>query len=116
MPKKIFVKRIYDDYEKTDGIRILVDRLWPRGIKKDKAKFDIWLKDISPSPELRKWFSHDPAKWNEFKSKYFKELDGKKELCKQLINEGDKITLLFSARDLNYNNAVALMEYLERNF
>jgi uncharacterized protein YeaO (DUF488 family) len=116
MSKKIYVKRIYDDYNKSDGIRILVDRLWPRGIKKDKAEVDVWLKEISPSSELRKWFSHDPAKWNEFKRKYFQELDDKKDLCKKLINECDKITLLFSARDIKYNNAVALKEYLERNF
>jgi uncharacterized protein YeaO (DUF488 family) len=116
MSKKIYVRRIYDDYEKSDGIRILVDRLWPRGIKKDCVKIDYWLKDISPSPELRKWFSHDLARWSEFKRKYFKELDGKKELCKELFDKSDKITLLFSAKDPIHNNATALVEYLKGNF
>jgi len=116
MSKRISVKRIYEKYDKTDGKRILVDRLWSRGIKKEDAKIDLWLKEIAPSNELRKWYSHDPAKWNEFRKKYFTELNKKKELCEQLLREGEKITLLFSSKELRSNNAVALKEYLERNF
>lgn len=116
MDKDISVKRIYEKYDKTDGKRILVDRLWPRGIKKEDAKIDLWLKEIAPSNELRKWYYHDPAKWDEFRKKYFIELNEKKELCEQLLNGGGKITLLFSSKELRINNAVALKEYLERNF
>lgn len=116
MDKQISVKRIYEKYDKTDGKRILVDRLWPRGIKKEDAKIDFWLKEIAPSNELRKWYSHDPAKWDDFRKKYFMELNGKEELCEQLLSKGEKITLLFSSKELRINNAAALKEYLERNF
>ncbi|BFI73149.1 uroporphyrin-III methyltransferase [Nanoarchaeota archaeon] len=109
----IKIKRVYDPIENDDGIRILVDRIWPRGIKKDKIY--IWLKDIAPSNELRKWFNHDPNKWEEFKRRYFEELDKNSELNKliEIIKNNKNVTLLYSAKS-PYNNAVALKEYLEK--
>jgi len=111
----IKIKRIYDPVSPDDGKRILVDRLWPRGIKKDKTVIDEWLKDIAPSDELRRWFSHDPSKWYEFKKKYIKELRSKPELIERLKKETkkEKVTLLFSAKDVEHNNAVVLKEVLE---
>ena len=108
----IKIKRIYDPISPDDGRRILVDRLWPRGIKKDQAKINDWLKDIAPSNELRKWFSHDLSKWPEFKRRYIKELKDKSNLIENLRAEAKKgnITLLFSAKDIEHNNAVVLME------
>jgi len=110
----IHVKRVYDVPEKSDGLRVLVDRLWPRGINKEKAKIDLWLKDIAPSDMLRKWFTHDPAKWNEFKHRYFKELDNKMESVDLILNKAKRevVTLLYGAKDERYNNAVALKEYI----
>ena len=112
----IRIKRIYDPVAEGDGFRILVDRLWPRGIKKETAKIDLWLKEIAPSSELRKWFSHDPTKWEEFKKKYAKELAARQELLKE-IKQFEKnmgtVTLLYSARDTEHNNAVALGAVLE---
>jgi len=109
------IKRIYDPWSRDDGKRILVDRLWARGIKKDEAKIDEWLKDIAPSDTLRKWFSHDPDKWNAFLEKYKQELKGKKEIIDRLRNEAKngKVTLLFSAKDREHNNAVVLKEMIE---
>lgn len=109
----IKVKRVYDPLEKDDGIRILVDRLWPRGVKRDQV--DVWLKDIAPSDELRKWYNHDPNKWEEFKRKYFEELsrNPKVEILLQLIKKGNNVTLLYASKS-PYNNAVALKEYLEK--
>jgi uncharacterized protein YeaO (DUF488 family) len=108
------IKRVYDPVSPDDGKRILVDRLWPRGIKKEKAQIDEWLKEISPSNELRKWYSHDPAKWAEFKKRYKKELAEKSELLKKIKAEAKKqtVTLLFSTKELELNNAVALKEIL----
>jgi uncharacterized protein YeaO (DUF488 family) len=111
----IKVKRVYNSPAKEDGIRILVDRLWPRGISKEKAKADLWLKEIAPSNDLRKWFSHDPKKWEKFKEKYEKELKDKEELLrkiKQMEREKGIVTLLYSAKDEEYNNAVALSAIL----
>ncbi|QKQ99033.1 DUF488 domain-containing protein [Metallosphaera tengchongensis] len=111
----IKVKRVYESPSPDDGIRILVDRLWPRGLSKEKANVDIWLKEIAPSDELRRFFSHDPNKWEEFKAKYFGELKTNPAL-KELIDVVKKekmVTLLFSARDEKRNNAVALKQYLE---
>jgi uncharacterized protein YeaO (DUF488 family) len=110
----IKIKRIYDAATLDDGIRILVDRLWPRGLSKEKAKVDLWLKEIAPSNELRKWYAHDPRKWDEFKKKYFRDLDMKRELVNQIVQkmkEGD-VTLLYSSKEEKINNAVALMEYM----
>jgi len=108
------IKRIYDPVSPDDGKRIYIDRLWPRGLKKSEAVFDEWLKEISPSDALRKWFGHDPAKWTEFKKRYKKELEEKKELLEKLRHEARKgtITLLYSAKDTEHNNAVTLKELL----
>ena len=109
------IKRVYDPVSVDDGKRILVDRLWPRGIKKEKVHIDEWLKEISPSNELRKWYSHDPAKWAEFKKRYKQEIAGKEELLKKIKAEARKqtVTLLFSSKELERNNAVALKEMLD---
>ncbi len=112
----IRVKRVYDPPAPEDGTRFLVDRLWPRGLRKEAVKAEGWLKDLSPSRELRTWFGHEPAKWKEFQRRYFAELDQKREVWEPLLpqaREGD-ITLVFSARDAEHNNAVALREYLEK--
>ncbi len=109
------IKRIYEIFDKTDGYRILVDRLWPRGLSKEKAKVDLWLKEIAPSNELRKWYNHDPEKWKEFKKRYKKELKEQQEALdklKQVIKEHEKVTLLYSAKNEDKNNAVALKEFL----
>ena len=107
----IKIKRAYEKPSKEDGYRILVDRLWPRGITKNKARIDLWLKDISPSDELRKWFSHDPQKWDEFKKRYATEVSKKKELLQKIIDiekEKRTITLVYAAKDKEHNNAVFL--------
>jgi uncharacterized protein YeaO (DUF488 family) len=113
----IRVKRVYDPPELDDGVRLLVDRLWPRGIKKEKLRLDDWLKDVAPSDELRHWFGHDPKKWSEFQQRYFAELNNKAEALKPIqdaVREGS-VTLLYSARDTQHNNAVALRAYLEKH-
>ncbi len=110
----IKIKRVYNA-PTGDGFRVLVDRLWPRGLRKDEVKIDLWAKEIAPSNELRKWFGHDPAKWNEFRERFFQELDQKVELIDQIITkakEGD-VVLLYGASDEEHNNAVALKEYIE---
>jgi len=111
----IKVKRIYDPPAPEDGFRILVDRLWPRGLTKDKAKVDLWLKEISPSHELRKWYAHDPKKWPEFKKKYFEEIRGEKGAFDLIIKKakGGTVTLLYSSKEEKLNNAVALKEFLQ---
>jgi uncharacterized protein YeaO (DUF488 family) len=110
------IKRVYDQVSPGDGKRILVDRLWPRGIKKEDAAIDEWLKDIAPSTELRKWYSHDPAKWGEFNKRYKIELQDKTGIIDRLRQESKKrtLTLLFSAKATELNNAVALKEFIER--
>jgi uncharacterized protein YeaO (DUF488 family) len=114
---KINIKRAYDKPDKSDGTRILVDRLWPRGRSKEDLKLGLWLKEIAPSDELRKWYSHDPERWAEFKAHYFEELDGKADVVDQLLGQVKKgaVTLVFSAKEERYNNAVALKEYIERH-
>ncbi len=110
----IYIKRIYDRAETAEGEPILVDHLWPRGIKKEVVQH--WNRDVAPSDPLRKWFGHEPAKWEEFQRRYFAELDEKPEAWEPLLEaarEGD-ITLLYSARDTEHNNAVALKAYLEK--
>lgn len=110
------VKRIYDPPKKGDGVRILVDRLWPRGLAKDKARIHLWLRDIAPSDALRKWFVHDPNKWAAFQKKYREELSDKKELLrkiKELEKENGVVTLLYGARDEKHNQAVALGSLLK---
>jgi uncharacterized protein YeaO (DUF488 family) len=110
----IKIKRVYDDPAEEDGVRILVDRLWPRGLAKEKARIDIWLKDIAPSTELRKWFDHDPAKWNEFRQRYEEELrkDDKPALIlKEHLKKG-VVTLVYGAKDEDHNNAVVIKEFM----
>lgn len=111
----ISVKRVYEPAEPSDGIRYLVERLWPRGIRKENLKMESWLKDVAPSNELRKWFHHDPSKWDEFQSRYFAELESKPDAWHLLMEAAKhgKVTLLYSARDQQHNNAVALQEFLE---
>ncbi|MDA8432213.1 MAG: DUF488 domain-containing protein [Nitrospiraceae bacterium] len=107
-------RRIYDPPSRADGKRILVDRLWPRGVRKDKASIDEWLKEIAPSDGLRKWYSHDPARWEEFRKKYKAELQGKGDLVERLRKESKEgtITLLFAAKDPERNNAEVLRDLL----
>ncbi len=112
----INIKRVYAEPEKDDGYRILVDRLWPRGLSKDKAAIDSWLKEIAPSNELRKWYGHDPDKWPEFRKRYWQELKSHPEELSELqqyIRKG-KVTLLYSTKEEKYNNAEALKEYLKK--
>ena len=111
----IKLKRVYDKEDSRDGVRYLVERLWPRGIKKTSLHLDGWLKDVGPSTELRKWFSHDPEKWAQFKRKYFAELDRAPENCEPIRQAARKgtVTLLYSSHDTEHNNAVALKEYIE---
>lgn len=114
---RITVKRIYAAPAATDGCRVLVDRLWPRGLSKDKAKIDHWLKDLAPSNDLRRWYGHDPAKWDEFRRRYRAELDADPSALEPLLHlmETEKtVTLLFSSREEKLNNAVALAEILQK--
>ena len=111
----IRLKRAYDEPSKQDGMRILVERLWPRGVSKEKAAVDLWLKDLAPSTELRKWYGHDPEKWDEFRKRYWLELGEKGDLLmllKHRTTEGT-VTFVFAASDEERNSAVALKEYLE---
>ncbi len=112
----IKIKRVYEKKEPSDGFRVLIDRLWPRGLSKEEAHIDLWLKEIAPSPALRKWFNHDPKKWIEFKKKYQKELDKNPIHLKVLLSHSQPITLLYSAKNEECNNAVALLEYLNKNY
>ncbi len=109
-------KRVYDPPSPDDGKRILIDRLWPRGIKKEEVHIDEWLRDIAPSTELRKWFSHDPTKWEEFRKRYKKELGAKEDLLRSLSAEARKgtVTLLFAAKDTVHVNAQVLKEVIEK--
>ena len=112
----IHVKRVYDPVSKQDGQRFLVDRLWPRGIKKEALQIIAWYKEVAPSDDLRHWYGHDPDKWCEFNERYFKELDSRPESWHPLLEaarQGD-ITLLFSSKELKINNAVSLRAFLEQ--
>ena len=112
----IRVKRAYEAPAQDDGARYLVDRLWPRGIKKDALRIESWVKDVAPSDELRKWFAHDPAKWDEFQKRYFEELAGREEAWRPLLTAArrGRVTLLFGAKDTEHNQAVALRDFLDR--
>jgi len=112
----ITIKRVYEEPSKEDGKRILIDRLWPRGLTKEKAKIDLWLKNIAPSTELRKWFGHDPAKWQEFKKRYLVEIKKNIQVLSELEGELKKgqVTLVYGAKDEEHNDAVVLKEYLEK--
>lgn len=113
----IRIKRVYDPISQEDGQRFLVDRLWPRGKKKEALQIVAWYKDVAPSDDLRHWYGHDPDKWCEFNERYFKELDSGQESWRPLLEAARKgdITLLFSTRELERNNAVSLRAYLEKH-
>lgn len=113
----INLKRIYENPAKDDGIRILVDRLWPRGVSKEKAKLDLWMKEIAPSDALRKWFAHDPKKWIQFQKKYLEELKKGVEQVRNLeniIKEKKKVTLLYAAKDKEHNEAIVIKEFIDK--
>ncbi len=113
----IKIKRVYKSADENDGYRILVDRLWPRGVSKEKAKLDLWMKDIAPSNNLRKWFNHDPTRWDEFQNKYNEELKEKKELLKQIKELEDNkstVTLVYGAKNEENNNAIVLKNTLSK--
>jgi uncharacterized protein YeaO (DUF488 family) len=112
----ILIKRVYDEPGPEDGTRYLVDRLWPRGIKREALKLDGWLKEVAPSDDLRHWYGHEPEKWPEFQRRYFAELDGKPGTWQPILEAARQknVTLLFSSREININNAAALKVYLEK--
>ena len=112
----ITVKRVYEPAGKNDGSRFLVERLWPRGIKKEELQVEAWLKEVAPSTELRQWFQHDPGKWSDFRKRYSKELEQNPEAWRPLLNRAQRtrVTLVYSARDAEHNNAAVLKEFLER--
>lgn len=112
---RLRIKRVYDAPAKADGKRVLVDRLWPRGMTKEAAQIDHWAKDIAPSNDLRQWYGHDPEKWPDFRKRYFAELDANAEGVAALRQElgGGTATLLFQSKELEINNAVALLDYLD---
>ncbi len=114
MKMNVRIKRIYEKVSRDDGARVLVDRLWPRGVSKERAKLDAWLKDIAPTSELRKWFDHDPPKWAVFKRKYKAELQANAEAVEELkrIGKKRKITLLYGARDSEHNEAVVIRDLI----
>ncbi|RMI13775.1 MAG: DUF488 domain-containing protein [Calditrichaeota bacterium] len=116
MGERIRIKRIFEPPLPEDGFRVLVDRLWPRGLPKESARIDLWLKEIAPGHDLRKWFGHDPEKWEEFQRRYFRELDQRPEAVEQLLQKTREgtMTLLYAARDPEFNNARALKTYLEK--
>lgn len=113
----IKIKRAYEPFSNDDGFRILVDGLWPRGISKDRAKLNLWMKEVAPSDDLRKWFSHDPEKWKDFQIKYKNELKNKTDLLdkiKEIEKKTNTITLIYSAKDKEHNNAVVLEDTLNQ--
>ena len=109
------LKRVYENSERSDGARFLVERLWPRGMKKAQLKLDAWLKDVAPSDSLRRWFGHDPLKWNEFQEKYRAELSDNPDAWKPILEAAKRgnVTLLYSSRDREHNNALVLKSFLE---
>ena len=112
----IHLKRAYEESSAKDGVRILVERLWPRGLTKARAAGDLWMKDVAPSPDLRKWFGHDPARWKQFKQRYWKELKAKKDdvdVLRHKAREG-KVTFIYAAHDEEHNGALALKEFIEQ--
>ena len=113
----IRIKRVYEPASPSDGARFLVERLWPRGVKKNALTAEAWLRDVAPSTELRKWFAHDPAKWPAFQRRYWNELSARREACRPLIDAAltRDLTLLYSARDAEHNSAVVLKAFLEEN-
>lgn len=111
----IVLKRAYEPASRADGIRLLVERLWPRGVSKDALRVDDWLRDAGPSTDLRKWFGHDPTRWDEFRRRYIRELDSRPQAWKPIVSaarRGGTVTLVYSSHDTQHNNAVALRDYL----
>jgi uncharacterized protein YeaO (DUF488 family) len=110
------VKRVYEPSSPRDGFRVLVDRLWPRGLTKQDARIDLWAREIAPSTGLRQWYQHDPEKWPEFRRRYFAEIDAHPDLVKELLARArrGRVTLVFGSREAKLNNAVAMQEYLKR--
>ena len=115
MALNVRLKRIYDEPAPEDGLRVLVDRLWPRGVSRETARIDAWMKEVAPSDELRRWFGHDPERWSEFRRRYREELLNKRDLIEQLHHAAEQgaLTLLFAARNSQQNNAVVLKEAVE---
>lgn len=113
---RVWLRRAQDDPTRNDGYRVLVDRLWPRGISKEDLRIDEWLREVAPSDELRKWFGHDPQRWEEFRDRYHDELAHHQDLLASLVERAraGRITLVFAARDTEHNNAVALGELIEQ--
>jgi uncharacterized protein YeaO (DUF488 family) len=109
------VKRVYESIQRSDGTRFLVERLWPRGLKKEQLKLDAWLKAVAPSDSLRRWFGHDPLKWNVFQKKYRAELSDHPDAWKPILEAAKRghVTLLYSSRDTEHNNALVLKSFLE---
>jgi uncharacterized protein YeaO (DUF488 family) len=113
----VTLKRVYESPDPRDGYRILVERLWPRGISKERAKVNLWIKDAGASNGLRTWFGHDPSKWEEFREKYFEEIRARPAVVRELrdaIRSHERVTFLFAAHDMEHNNALALKEFLEK--
>jgi uncharacterized protein YeaO (DUF488 family) len=112
----IRLKRVYEEAARNDGFRILVERLWPRGVSKEKANIRLWAKEIAPSPELRKWYGHNLARWEEFKKRYWRELKGKQESLEEIRSRAREgtVTFVYAARDEEHNSAMALKDYLEK--
>ena len=110
----VSVKRVYEPSVSSDGVRVLVERLWPRGMRKETLKLNAWLKDVAPSDTLRRWFNHDPAKWSEFRRRYFAELNRHRDALQPILDAEahGNVTLLYSAHDTEHNNAVALKDHL----
>src|SRR5258708_2847596 len=117
MPILVQIKRIYEPVSPQDGFRVLVDRLWPRGVKKENAAIDKWLKDVAPSVALRKWFNHEPEKWKRFAEKYAAELESSVAVTelRDMISKYKKVTLLYAAKDELHNHALALQQWLSRS-
>ncbi len=113
----IGLKRAYERYSNSDGFRILVERLWPRGVSRGQARIDLWLKDVAPSPSLRTWYSHDPKRWAQFKRKYFAELETRRELVDLVRNHArqGRVTFVYGSKEERYNSAAALKEYLNES-
>ena len=111
----IHLKRVYEEPSQNDGLRVLVERLWPRGLSKERAAVELWLKDVAPSPELRKWFGHDPARWEQFQERYRQELREKEDAVQLLRQKGKEgtVTLVYAARDEDHNGALALIRFLQ---
>ena len=112
----ISLKRVYETPSRSDGCRILVERLWPRGLSKQGAKIDLWPKEVAPSPTLRRWFNHEPDKWAQFKARYFTELGARPESLRPIVERAraGRVTFVFASRESRFNNAVALKEFVER--